>query len=42
MLTITARFTVFGYQFPEVDLTPVLGIVLVAGTLLLVGATTMQ
>jgi hypothetical protein len=41
MLTIRATFNIFGYQTREVDLTPALGVSLIALIILLVGKTTM-
>jgi hypothetical protein len=41
MWQITATFNLCGFQTRELDLTPALGIGLIAAIVLLVGATTM-
>jgi hypothetical protein len=41
MLTVKATFNIFGYQCREVDVTPALGLALVALVVFLVGKTTM-
>ena len=41
MMTVTGTFTIFGHQTREVDLTPALGVSLIALIILLVGKTTM-
>jgi hypothetical protein len=38
--TIYARFTICGYQLPEIDLTPLLGIAFIIGIFALVARTT--
>jgi len=40
MLTIRARFNIFGYECREIDLTRALGVGLIAIVVLLVGHTT--
>lgn len=41
MWQVTARFNICGYQCREVDVTPALGVALLAVILVLVGKTTM-